>query len=74
MKSSVSGTAWAPSSLTKRTMRGSGPGEAGELALVAVVPAEVEVAVGAVEQRGVGEDAGVGDHRPGAVVALQASA
>ena len=45
--------------------------EAGQVALVAVVPAEVEVAVGAVELRGVGQHAGVGDDGPGAVGVLQ---
>ena len=48
MKSAPSGTACAPNSLTKRTMRGIG-GETRQVALVAVVPAEVEVAVAAVE-------------------------
>ncbi len=46
---------------------GEGGGEAGQVPLVAVVPAEVEVAVGAVEAGEVGPHAAVGDHRAGAV-------
>ena len=48
-------------------LAGKEAGEPGEVAFVAVVPAEIQVAVGAVEHRWVGEDAGVGDHGPGPV-------
>ena len=47
------------------------PQEPGEVALVAVVPAEVEVAVRAVELRRVRQHARVGDDRPGAVGPLE---
>ena len=49
--SAESGTAWAPNSLTKRTIRGSSRGPLGEVADLAAVPAQPEVAVGAVERR-----------------------
>ncbi len=67
MNSADSGTAWAPNSLTNRTMPGHGRGEAGKVALVALVPPEVEVAVGAVELGRVRQDAGVGDDGAAAV-------
>ena len=59
----LSGTDWAPNSLTKRTSAGQRAGPLGELVDVAAVPAEPQVAVGAVELREVGEHAAVGDRR-----------
>ena len=59
----VGGTDWAPNSLTKRTRRGIGAAKLGELAHLAAVPAEPQVAVGAVELGEVRQHAAVGDGR-----------
>ena len=73
MNSAAAGTAWAPNSLTKRTIRGIERGEARQVAFVAVVPTEVEVAVGAVQQRQVWQHATVGDGRARLVGLLERS-
>ena len=59
----LSGTDWAPNSLTKRTSAGHGAGSVGELADIAAMPAEPQVAVGAVELGEVGQHPAVGDRR-----------
>ena len=59
----LSGTDCAPNSLTKRTSAGHGAGSVGELADLAAMPAEPQVAVGAVELGEVGEHPAVGDRR-----------
>ena len=50
---------------------GDGAGQGRQLPLVTVVPAEVQVAIGAVELRRVGQDPRVGDDRAGGVGLLE---